>query len=108
MSSQKILLAASLPRAGFRWRRGQGPPRVLRSVSRDEVVQQALVNLLGRDRVTIRKEDARRLVAGAVAAAARAIDTATYGIRPDEGIIDFLLRVAPMSKLSRVLPGDVW
>ncbi len=111
MSTSKLLLAACLPRDGFRWRRGQAAlPRVLRSAERDGVVQRALVGLLARrGRVTkVRSEDARRLIVGAVVAATKMITDKSGGIRPEENIIDVLLRAAPLSKVSREIPGDVW
>lgn len=109
MSPTTVFLPDFFPRAGFRWRRGQGSPRVLRSGPRDAVVFRALVDLAGGGGgVRMRKRDAQRVVVAAVATTARLAGDDEHGVRAGEDAVDFLLRAAGFSELARALPGDVW
>lgn len=103
-----VLLADLLPRAGFRWRRGQSSRRILRSESRDATVRRAIGDLLGGDGRRIRKPEAQKLVVKSLATAAKTINHEESGIRPGEGIIDFLERSAKPAELSQAIPKDVW
>ena len=108
------LLVDWFPRAGFRWRRAQGSPRILRSDARDAVVRRAIIevhlggNSSSSDGGRIRKREAQDLVVDSVATMARMINDAEQGIRPGEDIIEFLERSAQFSDLSKAIPGDVW
>ncbi|KAK4034147.1 hypothetical protein C8A01DRAFT_39405 [Parachaetomium inaequale] len=102
------LLVDWFPRAGFLWRRGQGSPRILRSDFRDAVVRRAIAELLGDGGAKIRKRDAQDLVANALAVAAKTITDPEAGIRPEEGIIDFLERAAKFADLSQAIPENIW
>ena len=102
----KILLVEWFPRAGFRWRRGQGSPRILRSDARDAIVQRAIIDL--HDGGKVRKRDAQNLVVEAVDTMTKLINDHEVGIRVDEGILDFLSRAAQFSDLSKAIPDDVW
>jgi len=103
-----VVLLDLFPRAGFCWRRGQGSPRILRASARDGLVQRAIGDLCGDDGGRVRKRDAQWLVVDAVDAATDMIKHAVHGIRPDEGIIDFLERAAQFSDLGKAIPDDVW
>lgn len=96
------------PRGGFHWRHGQGSPRILRSSLRDVQVQRALIDVLGSGGIRVRKRDVQPVVVGALAAATDAINDPSTGIRPGEGIIDFLERSAKLSELGQALTEDVW
>jgi hypothetical protein len=89
-------------------RRAQGSPRILRKDDRDANVRRAIVKLLGDGGAKIRKRDAMALVANAVAIAAKAITDPDVGIRPNEGIIDFLERSAKFADLSNEIPENIW
>ncbi|KAK4124366.1 hypothetical protein N657DRAFT_680368 [Parathielavia appendiculata] len=102
------LLVDWFPRAGFRWQRGQGSPRILRSDSRDDVVRRAIIDIPGGGNAKVRKRDAKNLVVSALAATARMIKDAENGIRPSEGVTDYLERVTQFSQLSRSISDDVW
>ena len=102
----KILLVEWFPRAGFRWRGKQGSPRILRSNARDGLVQRAIIGVHGGGKV--HKRDAQALVVEALETAVGAINGPDCGIRPGEGILDFLERAAQFAELSRALPADVW
>ena len=104
----KVLLVEWFPRAGFRWRRGQGSPRILRSDSHDAVVQRAIIELHGGKGGGVRKRDAQALVVEALETMAGAINDPDCGIRPGEGILDFLERAARFAELSGAIPEDVW
>jgi hypothetical protein len=102
------LLADLFPQAGFRWRRSQGSRRLLRSGSRDAIVRRAIEDLLGRDGRRIRQPEAQKLVVKSLATAAKTLNDDESGIRPAEGIIDFLERSAEFAELSQAIPKDVW
>ncbi|KAK3899276.1 hypothetical protein C8A05DRAFT_18261 [Staphylotrichum tortipilum] len=108
MPSPTIFLLDFFPCAGFRWCRGQGSPRVLRSESRDAVVFWALVDLVGGGGVRIRKQDVQPAVVGALATTAKVATDGNHGNRPGEGVIDFLLRAAKFSEFASSIPGDIW
>lgn len=101
------LLVDWFPREGFRWQRGKGSPRLLRSDARDDVVRRAIIDLLG-DGGKFRKREAQSVLADSVASTAKIIKDGEHGIRPEEDIIDFLERSAQLSDLSKEVPGDVW
>lgn len=105
----KVLLVEWFPRAGFRWRRNQGSPRILRSNARDAIVQRAIIDLRGGEGKggKVRKRDAQALVVEAIKTTTAAMTDANVGIQPQEGIIDFLARAAKFSELSAALPEDV-
>jgi hypothetical protein len=102
-----IVLLDWFPKAGFRWRRGQGSPRILRSSARDGIVQRAISDLCGEDG-KVRKRDVQKLVVEAIDMTTDMIHDAEAGIGRDEGIIDFLERSAKFSALSKAIPEDVW
>jgi hypothetical protein len=102
----KAVLLNFFPRAGFRWRRGQGSPRILRSGRRDDVVRRAVRELLGGGDMD--KRSVQDLVVTALVAVTTAINDPSAGIRPSEGIIDFLERSAQLSALGQALPEDIW
>ncbi|KAK4151052.1 hypothetical protein C8A00DRAFT_45677 [Chaetomidium leptoderma] len=104
----KSVLLDWFPRAGFRWRRGQGSPRILRASARDGIVQRAISELCGGRATKVRKRDAQTLVVNALAITATTIKDAESGLRPGEGIIDFLERSAKFSDLPNAIPEDVW
>ncbi|KAH6623743.1 hypothetical protein F5144DRAFT_551232 [Chaetomium tenue] len=106
MPAPRMLLFDFFPRAGFLWRRWQGSPRILRSSSRDTVVQRALIVTSG-GRVGLRRRDAQRLMVGAVNLVAEKINGES-GIRPDEGIIEYLEQSANFSELSKAIGPEVW
>jgi hypothetical protein len=89
-------------------RRRQGSPRILRSDNRDAAVQRALIAANGEGGLRIRKRGAQRLVVGAVALVAEKINEAESGMRPNEGIIEYLERSADFSELSRAMGPEVW
>jgi hypothetical protein len=106
----EVLLLEWFPRAGFRWRGRQGSPRILRSDARDGIVRRAVIELHdgeGNGR-RVRKRDAQALVVDALETVAGAINDPDCGIRPGEGILDFLERAAKFAELSGAIPEDVW
>lgn len=103
-----VVLLDFFPRAGFRWRGGQGSPRVLRSNSRDGLVQRAIGDLCGDSDGKISKRDVQVLVVDSVTRTAEKFNDSQVGIRPGEGIVEFLERSAQFSVLSRSIPENVW
>ncbi|GAB1317414.1 hypothetical protein MFIFM68171_07624 [Madurella fahalii] len=95
------------PRAGFCWRRRQGSPRILRSDARDAIVQRAIISLHGGN-TKVRKRDARTMIVNALEVIGKTLKDADSGIRPEEGIVEYLGRAASFSEPSQAIPEDSW
>lgn len=70
------------------------------------MVQRALTVTSGGG-VGLRRRDAQRLMVGAINLVAEKINGES-GIRPDEGIIEYLERSADFSELSKATGPEVW
>jgi hypothetical protein len=103
----KVTLYHLMPRAGFRWRRGQGSPRILRSDARDAIIQRAIIDTHSGGETRVRKRDAQKLLVDALATITK-INDQEHGIRLGEGIIDFLEWSTQFSEVSKAIPEDVW
>ncbi|KAK4162426.1 hypothetical protein QBC43DRAFT_291039 [Cladorrhinum sp. PSN259] len=100
-----LVLAKLFPRAGFCWQHGR--LRILRNNARNAMVYRAIVDSFAPG-TYVRKREAMALVTEAVEHTVEVMGDPHRGIKPDEGIIDFLERAAELSALGAGLDTDVW
>jgi hypothetical protein len=92
--------------AGLLWKRRQSVPRILRSSERDALVLLALFTVQGGKK--FRRREANVLIANAVDIAAKTINDEDAGMRPEEGILEYLARAGTFSEFGQALPENIW
>lgn len=73
----------------------------------DAIVQRALIDLHGAN-TRVRKRDAQTMTVNSIEIAAKTLNDADSGIRPEKGIIEYLARAVKFSEFSRAIPEDIW
>lgn len=109
MSAQHgtLVLLRLMPGAGFRWKRNQGAPLVLRSRARDKVVVDALSAFFGG--IKLRKAAVCKVFALAFDFMATFLNHEGFmGIKEGEDIVQWLRRRRTTLDVAMALPEENW